>query len=466
MAPAAPALARRAARIALEIVVTPWSEHSRAARLSIGGLVLAALLSSAARSLLRRPAKSSGSGGSGKKPPPGPIWRVLGLLMPKRGEAKTQSGLLEMILVVFFNLAGVGMELVGAAMMQESMALSFARDRAAFQNYLVRSTIFSVAGNLFGTISGQVQARLGRRMRLRLTDIGHSLYFEGANYYRVERQLQDADLRLTDDASAVAYGCTSFFTQAVSTTTTLLSFGALVVWKVGLAYTAIPFIVVLGGGFLKDMIAPMDWSITTRLEAKRSRYRNSWSRVVRHSEAIAALRGGDTEAHQLRGRFNEVVAERQLFNRKYLRFEAGNAMLYEYLMHTVVVAVLMAPSTWRKDGGQESAGDRFAALGSQLGYFMNLLNAAGGMQGIMDQFKRLTGNATRFVELLDALEEINEAERQEQRDNIRAGPTIQFDNVTIKTPTQNLLVRNLSFSVGDGDSMLLTGHNGAGKSSV
>jgi len=97
---------------------------------------------------------------------------------------------------------------------------------------------------------------------------------------------------------------------------------------------------------------------------------------------------------------------------------------------------------------------------------MNLLNAAGGMQGIMDQFKRLTGNATRFVELLDALEEINEAERQEQRDNIRAGPTIQFDNVTIKTPTQNLLVRNLSFSVGDGDSMLLTGHNGAGKSSV
>ena len=101
-----------------------------------------------------------------KKPPPGPIWRVLGLLMPKRGEAKTQSGLLEMILVVFFNLAGVGMELVGAAMMQESMALSFARDRAAFQNYLVRSTIFSVAGNLFGTISGQVQARLGRRMRL------------------------------------------------------------------------------------------------------------------------------------------------------------------------------------------------------------------------------------------------------------------------------------------------------------
>ena len=79
------------------------------------------------------------------------------------------------------------------------------------------------------------------------------------------------------------------------------------------------------------------------------------------AEAIAALRCGDSEAHQRRGRFNEVVAERQLFNRKYLRFEAGNAMLYEYLMHTVVVAVLMAPSTWRKDGGQAAAGGAAAS---------------------------------------------------------------------------------------------------------
>lgn len=34
------------------------------------------------------------------------------------------------------------------------------------------------------------------------------------------------------------------------------------------------------------------------------------------------------------------------------------------------------------------------------------------------------------------------------------------------TPTKNKLVHDLTFEVGKSDSMLLTGHNGAGKSSV
>ena len=55
----------------------------------------------------------------------------------------------------------------------------------------------------------------------------------GANYYRVEREMKDADLRLTDDVQRLAHGCTSFFTQGVRTGTTLVSFGGLVVWQFG-----------------------------------------------------------------------------------------------------------------------------------------------------------------------------------------------------------------------------------------
>jgi len=49
----------------------------------------------------------------------------------------------------------------------------------------------------------------------------------------VEREMKDADLRLTDDVQRLAHGCTSFFTQGVRTGTTLVSFGGLVVWQFG-----------------------------------------------------------------------------------------------------------------------------------------------------------------------------------------------------------------------------------------
>ena len=46
------------------------------------------------------------------------------------------------------------------------------------------------------------------------------------------------------------------------------------------------------------------------------------------------------------------------------------------------------------------------------------------------------------------------------------GSCIEFENVTVQTPTGVELVRNLSFSLKPGGSLLLTGHNGAGKSSI
>ena len=46
------------------------------------------------------------------------------------------------------------------------------------------------------------------------------------------------------------------------------------------------------------------------------------------------------------------------------------------------------------------------------------------------------------------------------------GETIAFDDVTIRTPTGNVLVKHLSFEVKEHDHLLVCGPNGAGKSSI
>ena len=44
-----------------------------------------------------------------------------------------------------------------------------------------------------------------------------------------------------------------------------------------------------------------------------------------------------------------------------------------------------------------------------------------------------------------------------------SGDSIAFENVDIYTPADVLLVKDLSFKLEVGESLLLTGHNGAGK---
>ena len=88
------------------------------------------------------------------------------------------------------------------------------------------------------------------------------------------------------------------------------------------------------------------------------------------------------------------------------------------------------------------------------------------MVNIYEQYKKLTGNGVRLNELIDNLDEIDKLDSANSNDRIVDGGVIEFKNVDIYTPSKTKLVENISFQVGQHDSMLLTGHNGAGKSSV
>jgi len=98
--------------------------------------------------------------------------------------------------------------------------------------------------------------------------------------------------------------------------------------------------------------------------------------------------------------------------------------------------------------------------------FNLMMVTAWSMVQIYEQYKKMTGNGVRYMELLDTLDEIEQQEQTQQTSRVVEGNLIEFKNVNIFTPTKNKLVHDLSFQVGERDSMLLTGHNGAGKSSV
>jgi ABC-type uncharacterized transport system fused permease/ATPase subunit len=82
----------------------------------------------------------------------------------------------------------------------------------------------------------------------------------------------------------------------------------------------------------------------------------------------------------------------------------------------------------------------------------------------LSNYNKLRGESGRIYELVQVLNRISK--RTENPDTFRKGDSIEFRNVDVMTPTGNLLVKSLCFDVGIKSSLLLTGHNGAGKSSI
>ena len=141
-------------------------------------------------------------------------------------------------------------------------------------------------------------------------------------------------------------------------------------------------------------------------------------------------------------------------------------------MGVIFFAFCVGPGTFRPPStltGEARIAENsaiYANVGYQFMSFNLMMVTAWSMVQIYEQYKKMTGNGVRYMELLDTLDEIEQQEQTQQTSRVVEGNLIEFKNVNIFTPTKNKLVHDLSFQVGERDSMLLTGHNGAGKSSV
>ena len=86
---------------------------------------------------------------------------------------------------------------------------------------------------------------------------------------------------------------------------------------------------------------------------------------------------------------------------------------------------------------------------------------------ISAQEQQMQGTASRVATLYDTLGKLSEeAARRRTATFVTSDEEIRFDRVQVVTPSGVQLVRDLSFSVPVGGNLLLTGHNGAGKSSI
>ena len=97
---------------------------------------------------------------------------------------------------------------------------------------------------------------------------------------------------------------------------------------------------------------------------------------------------------------------------------------------------------------------------------IEMLVANGNLLTLHATAEHMFGTCKRICNLIDTLKTLQNKHEASNATSFQEGPKIEFKNVQVHTPTGNHLVKDLSFELKQGSSLLLTGHNGAGKSSI
>ena len=439
--------------------------------------------------------KKGGSGGVYE-----PLWKVWAILRPTRSSVlQGDAEALGMLLIAALRVFELNMQTELVRQLERTLST---RNLATFKVALAKGAAVQLGGAALRLIYSFLQSRLTWKWRKKLTTVLHDKYFDGMNYYWVgagagnsAARLHDPDSRIATDVSATVDGFANAFSQnlfaVMSGVLYTRELWSLYGWRTAIApyaYLCISYTVVEGVVPMRDYYKKLNHAA----QVSYGWHNLTTQRLQGQYEAIAAQKGGEREGVEM---FKEwVVHVRDCQNRVWGR--AKWSALVGFFMNAGAnqfVSILCIGGALRSMGATHAArastnpadpaagaggarvalntidkmADVRADVGVKFMLFTQTMSAVRTGIETVQNLQQLLGQVERVTDMIDTLDRLAAEKRAQSRENFVHGEKIGFDGVTVVTPGGVQLVTELSFEVKPGgDSLLLVGHNGAGKSSI
>eukprot|EP00039_Didymoeca_costata_P029327 m.24190 g.24190 ORF g.24190 m.24190 type:complete len:1249 (-) comp7584_c0_seq1:100-3846(-) len=428
----------------------------------------------------KRKQKKKGPGDGKKKKKKQAIGKLFSFFMPDVpfADADDGAGSWEILGVLSLCLARIWIMNRQSNLVGELDANMMTRNQAQFWS-LFRSTCFvSGVSTLHRAFYKYLEARLGVAWHQKLTSYMHSLYFKDMAYYHVaqvsatsDQGISDPDERITSDVKIVSHQMAKLFCEGVYTATAGVFFSAKLASLYGTQFAVAPYVYLWSSFWLTQKLAPIDFKkILGNLRGQFSEYRRAVSRLIIHQEAIAALKGSTVESQVIATRFDKLMKSTAEYNDISTWHGFVNRMAFRWGLRSFIFMFVLGPHVFYPSVTDLSTLENISKLRGFVGHefvlFMQSMTAAGISAEMGKKVLKLEGSASRIYELMDSLNEMAIQRRLSSSKKIVTGDIIEFKNVKVRTPTKVTLVEDLNFRLEQGSSILITGHNGAGKSSI
>lgn len=306
-----------------------------------------------------------------------------------------------------------------------------------------------------------VRDTLGNHWRRWLTNRFLTHYFRDRNFYELNASasIDNPDQRIAEDINTFTQRALFFLLIFIGALLQLTAFSQ-VLWSISRELVYFLVCYALAGTLITVYVFGRPLIGLNFLQLQREAdFRFSLVRVRERAEAIALYRGEAQERHQVQKRFGRAFDN---FNRLIRKQLFLNLFQYAYSMLTIVLpSALIASRVLSGElevGRAIQAAGAFAAVLSAISVIIEnyegLSRFAAGIDRLDTFFRLLTGPSARHAQKKSVIESVEDSR-------------LALEGVTLQTPRrERTLIRELTITVQPGESLMIVGASGSGKSSL
>ncbi|GBG59996.1 hypothetical protein CBR_g326 [Chara braunii] len=355
------------------------------------------------------------------------------------------------------------------------------------------------------------QTIISLAFRQRLTEHLHQRYLANRVYYVASTLggLSNADQRITEDVEKFSFAVSELFSYTFKPVLDIVLFTRSLSKTIGYKGQFFLYGYFVFCSALLRAISPPLALMTSQEAALSGNFRNAHQRLVARAEEVAFNDppGGDTERLILNDHLERLLRHARLSAFQKFWQQVADGYMVKYAASIIGLSVYAAP-IYLMPKEKASQAELTGAYIRSMRLMMNTSTAIGQLVLLYKRITALAGFTSRVSELMESVKQLSTKEGQKRLSWMKAvdpvdpakdkgeqesmidgqlnnhsvspaslkrelspprflyGPIIKFEGVTISAPDEHLLVRDLTFEVAPGQSVMIMGPNGSGKSSL
>jgi len=384
------------------------------------------------------------------------VIRVLGIAKDKNFELKILGS-------VVISAANTAIGNAFSILMAGLYSSVLTNDVGGFSKRAVGLCVWAVVMSLARTVNRVHQCHLGTDLRMQLSRSLLNYYLQQSGFYRLKNAntnsgapfVPDPEIRLGVDVREWAVTASSFCTTFPTLCAETVWWGIALSKVAGAKYALGIYGYAAVTSLALRNVMPRYREIIERNNRIEGAYRSEHSSVLASAESIAFFGGGAFEREVVERRFRDLMKLKRSTMYEQTRYKVTSGFFFGVLpTHFAFFLQNMLAQ-------QVSEGALLGAVQQQISIAVErMFESVAYAQEFVESFEKFTGSTNRVYEFLEAMDALPIA-----GSNTKPSEDISFPKVDLTTPAGVCLAKSLDVTVKRGESLMITGPNGCGKSS-
>ncbi|KAI1381192.1 ABC transporter transmembrane region 2-domain-containing protein [Hypoxylon crocopeplum] len=357
-----------------------------------------------------------------------------------------------------------------------------------FLTRIVWWMLIAVPATFTNSMLSYHQAELSLRYRTRLTQYIHDKYLSQLTFYGIsalDDRIKNPDQLIAVDVAKFSNSLAELYSNLAKPILDMTIY----TWSLsksvgGEGVVFMSLLVQLSANVMRALTPPFGKYVAdeARLEGE---FRFQHSRLIDHSEEVALYHGHEAEKDTLdKGYFTLIKHVNYILRRRFYHGVMEDFVI-KYFWGALGLLLCSVPVFFKLPGqlaGTVSMGDRTETFVTNRRMLLSASDAFGRIMFSYREIMELAGYTSRVASLLEVMDDIQAGHFEKKlvsssgtedneavlrgRGKVVESKDIKFIDVPIISPNGDVLVRALSFSLKQGDHLLVVGPNGCGKSSL